>query len=218
MKKKINTFQKQFSGTCISNVPLKDYVAFKIGGPADLFIKPKTEAEIEECVELCEKLGLPLTVIGGGSNLLISDHGIRGVVLYLGAGLIGDLRVTHETKDTVTFTVPAHWPKAHLLDEAIKNKWAGLEFSAGIPGSMGGAVYMNAGTKWGSYGEIIQKVRLFSTADGFFEKSGEDMGFRYRGVGEHGFPKEWIVVSVEIKLARVADVGPTCVQNKIGMF
>ena len=82
MKKKIKTFQAQFSGSAKSDVPLKEYVAFKIGGPADLFVQPKTEAEIEECVALCEKLELPLTVIGGGSNLLISDHGIRGVVRW----------------------------------------------------------------------------------------------------------------------------------------
>ena len=118
------------------DVPLKDYVYYGIGGPADVFVSPKDEDQIQKAVGIFNARGIPFFVLGSGTNLLVRDGGLRGAVLYLGAGLPGDLQILSEDGAAVLLRVPAHWPKARLLGEALHRSWAGLEFSAGIPGTI----------------------------------------------------------------------------------
>ncbi len=193
---------KHLQGKVRTDIRLKDYVTYRIGGPADIFIEPASDNDIEQTVVLCQKHSIPLVVIGSGSNLLIGDNGIRGVVLYLGAGLTGDVHVLSQTDETVLIDVPAHWPKAKLLEYAVDHSWSGLEFSSGIPGTLGGAIYMNAGTKWGSYADVVESVRFYNPQKGFYLKSKQELGFKYRGHGEGLLDATTIVVSIRMTLKK----------------
>ncbi|MBS1984723.1 MAG: UDP-N-acetylmuramate dehydrogenase [Bdellovibrionales bacterium] len=185
--------------------PLAPWVAYRVGGPADLLLESSQENEIVFALEQARHHQLPVTLLGNGTNLLVRDGGLRGLVIYMGQrshGLDDGIQVYEETADFVRLHVPAHCAKARLLEYALENAYSGLEFSAGIPGSIGGAVYMNAGTKWGAYNEVIETVRLYSPSKGIFEKSVADMGFTYRGHGEGVLDGETVVLSVVIKLRR----------------
>jgi UDP-N-acetylmuramate dehydrogenase len=189
-------------GRVRAQVPLAGYVYYGLGGPAEIFVEPAVPEDIRATLDLCSREKQPVYLIGSGTNLLVRDGGLKGVVVYLGAGLPGEIEVLSESAAEIRVRVPSHWPKARLLDWALEKGWAGLEFSAGIPGTLGGAVYMNAGTKWGSYAETIERVRLYSAAAGFFEKTNEEMGFKYRGHGEGLLDGSTAVVSVDIRLHR----------------
>ncbi|MDN5697324.1 MAG: UDP-N-acetylmuramate dehydrogenase [Rubrobacter sp.] len=135
------------------DAPLKRYTAWKIGGPADALLEPESAEEAEEALRLAGEHGVPVTVLGGGTNVLIRDGGIRGLVVRLGKQLTG-----------VEFDGCGVVAEAGVLYPALANKTAarglaGLEFATGIPGTVGGAVYMNAG----AYGS--ETVRALDWAD-----------------------------------------------------
>jgi UDP-N-acetylmuramate dehydrogenase len=196
---------KDLKGSVRFNVPLKDYVYYGIGGPADIFVEPKNDLEIQQAVEIFVREKIPFFILGSGTNLLVREGGIRGAVLYLGAGLPGTYQVLSRSGGSVSVRVPAHWPKAKLLSLSLEQGWGGLEFSAGIPGTLGGAVWMNAGTKWGSYSEVIDRVKFFSPTRGFFEKSKAEMNFKYRGHGEGLIDSQTVIVSVDLLLVESVD-------------
>lgn len=189
-----------FRGKVFENKELKDLVTFRIGGPADFVLLPSDENDVKAVVEACSWQSIPLTIIGSGSNLLVRDKGIHGAVLYLGHSDYGHITEIGREGFFVDLDVSSQVTKAHLLDYAIKNNLAGLEFSAGIPGALGGAVYMNAGTKWGSYSEVITSVKFFHPNRGFYTLKIEELGLKYRGHGEGLFDDGVIVISVQMRL------------------
>ena len=119
--------------------PLANHTTMKIGGPADILIIPNRVEAVKDIMDIVKKHDLPWTVIGRGSNLLVLDEGIRGVVIKLGAGL------DHLEIDGDQVTVGGGYSVVRLATSMSKKGMSGLEFAAGIPGSIGGAVYMNAG-------------------------------------------------------------------------
>jgi UDP-N-acetylmuramate dehydrogenase len=145
---------KNFRGQVFKNKELSKVAAYKIGGKAKFFLVPDKDEDVEEILKVSNEKSIPLFVLGSGTNLLISDKGFEGIVLWMGPRvgevLSNSIKVIKEDSKKVILRVPAHFSKAKLLDFSLRKKWSGLEFSAGIPGSLGGAVYMNAGTKWGS--------------------------------------------------------------------
>lgn len=189
-------------GRIIPKALLKDYLVYKIGGPAEVLVEAAEASDIQKTLEFCSREKLSLHVLGNGSNLLVRDGGLKGVTLYIGSRLEGKWETLEDDSDYVRIRVPAHWSKAKLLDLALEKHWAGLEFSAGIPGTLGGAVYMNAGTKWGSYASVVEKVRFYSVEKGFFEKTNEEMKFKYRGHGEGLMEVGTVIVSVDLKLLK----------------
>ncbi len=187
------------------NKNLAELAAYRIGGPARYFYTPQGASDILDILRMSEKEQLPLFILGSGSNLLISDLGFDGIVLWLGPtskDLLKEVAIVLESDTEIELRVPSHFSKAKLLDLAIEKHWSGLEFSAGIPGSLGGAVFMNAGTKWGSYGEIITRVEFVSLAKGIFTLKSDEIGFKYRGHGEGLLDGKTIVTSVFIKLKK----------------
>lgn len=196
---------KGLSGRLERDKNLSSIVAYKIGGAARFFYTPTDSQDLLKFLELIEKHSLPLFILGSGTNLLVSDCGFDGVVLWMGPSIGNsekDIKVISETNDSLVVQVPAYFSKAQLLDIAIKNSWGALEFSAGIPGSLGGAVFMNAGTKWGSYGEVIEEVELVSLKKNIYTLKNEEIGFKYRGHGEGLLDGKTIVSSVKLKLKK----------------
>lgn len=161
-------------GKILLNEPLANHTTMKIGGPADLFIKPSSIENLEKVMNIINKQHLPWRVIGRGSNLLVSDKGIEGAVIKLGKGL--DNLEIHETE----VKVGAGFSLVNLSVQISKKGLAGLEFASGIPGSVGGAVYMNAGAHGSDMSEILEKVHVLFADGTFAWLSKEEMEFSYR--------------------------------------
>jgi UDP-N-acetylmuramate dehydrogenase len=188
-------------------VELSQYAAYRVGGVADFFAQPQTENDLLKALEEAHAKKLKTFILGSGTNLLIRDGGVRGVVIYLGPRS-ADWKMSSLAEDdaTVLLRVPSAFSKARLLDLSLASGWSGLEFSAGIPGTLGGAVFMNAGTRWGSYAQVIEKVRLWYPQQGVVEKSVAEMGFKYRGHGE-ALSDGAVVLSVDLRLKKTQDAG-----------
>lgn len=154
--------------------PLSRHTTFRVGGPAEYLVTPQI-AQIPQVVELCRRYDLPLTVIGNGSNLLIADGGLRGVVMEIGKAASG-IRVIDEEDLAVS--------AGSLLSEtaafAAKEGLAGMEFAAGIPGSLGGAVVMNAGAYGGEMKDILSGVRVLTQRGEIRVRPADELDLSYR--------------------------------------
>lgn len=162
------------------DVPLAPRVAFRIGGPADALVRPRTAAELAATLELVDAEGLPLTVLGTGSNVLVRDGGIRGVVLRL-AGELADFWIDPPRDGRASIRVGAGALNAPLVAAALGRSLLGLEFLATIPGTFGGALIMNAGAHGGEIGGFVRSVRLLDAERRERERPAADCGFVYRG-------------------------------------
>jgi UDP-N-acetylmuramate dehydrogenase len=168
----------RFKGTLEEGVPLEGLTTFRIGGPADLLALPQGKEDLAQLLDVVVEEGSRLLVLGKGSNVLISDLGFRGVVVVLGKGLSG---VKSNTKHEVyvesgcELNVLAAW--------AIRRGLGGLEGLCGIPGSVGGAVRMNAGAMGSSISEVIEQVAVMRLAGSRVETKllrNRDIAFTYR--------------------------------------
>ncbi|GAA0105738.1 UDP-N-acetylmuramate dehydrogenase [Paraclostridium sordellii] len=156
------------------NEPMKNHISFKVGGPADFLLKPKTEDGIKRLIEFLKNENIPYIVIGNGSNLLVKDGGIRGVVIK-----IADNFNNFEIEDTKV--VAQSGALLSFMGKAILNKsLTGFEFAAGIPGTLGGAIAMNAGAYGGEMKDIVKSVRLMDSKGNIIELSNKEMEFEYR--------------------------------------
>ncbi|PAE43289.1 UDP-N-acetylmuramate dehydrogenase [Bacillus sp. 7884-1] len=156
------------------NEPLSQHTTMKIGGPADLFIEPSSLENIQKVMNLIKERQLPWRAIGRGSNLLVSDKGIEGVVIRLGSGL------NHLSINESTITVGGGHSLVSLSTLISKRGLSGLEFASGIPGSVGGAVYMNAGAHGSDISKILTRAHILFE-DGSIEwLSNDKMEFTYR--------------------------------------
>ena len=153
---------------------MKKYTSWRIGGPSEIFVEPAGREDLRSVVAYAHSRGLPLTVIGAGTNILVSDQGIKGIVVKLGRGL-----------DAVTtgqdgIAAEAGAKLARIAAAAWQAGLGGFEFSAGIPGVVGGALAMNAGANGSSIGDLVREVGLLSLEGEFFYRSREEMSFGYR--------------------------------------
>lgn len=165
---------EQNVGKVKENEPLANHTTIKIGGPADLFVEPSSVENLQLAMELIREYNVNWRAIGRGSNLLVSDQGIEGVVIKLGMG-INELEI-----DGTKITVGGGYSLVALATQISRKGLSGLEFASGIPGSVGGAVYMNAGAHGSDISKILEKV-LILFEDGKLEwVSNEEMEFSYR--------------------------------------
>ncbi len=153
---------------------MKNHTTFRIGGPADIFIWPASREELRAAVGYAFVRGIPLTVIGAGSNLLVGEGGIRGIVVKVGRGL------DRVTRDGAEIRAEAGARLAKVAAIAQINGLGGFEFTAGIPGTVGGAVVMNAGANGSSIGDIVKGVLVLNHAGQFKEIPQAGLGFGYR--------------------------------------
>lgn len=153
---------------------MKEHTSFKIGGPCDLMLLPSNLEQIEEALKIVRKANLPLLVLGKGSNLLVSDEGIRGVVLKLGGNF------STCSAEGVHLYAQSGVSLRSLAEFAADRALEGMEFAHGIPGSLGGAITMNAGAYGGEMKEIVRSVKILRADGSIEELSNEEMGFAYR--------------------------------------
>ena len=154
--------------------PMSSHTTFRVGGAADLYITPQNESQLASLIKLFRQFKVEFHVIGNGSNLLVGDRGVRGAVIEIGRNL-SSIEVS---KNMVT--AQSGVLLSRLANSAAGNGLAGLEFASGIPGSFGGAIYMNAGAYGGEMKDIITEVVYLDENCKICTVSGEDCGFGYR--------------------------------------
>lgn len=156
------------------NEPLAAHCTFKIGGPAQLFVQPQTEQQLCSAVALCKEQAVRYYLLGNGSNILFADEGFAGVVIDISA-LDSDIAVEGNM-----LTAGAGVRLAALCRAALEHGLSGLEFAYGIPGTVGGAVYMNAGAYGGEMKDVLEAVS-YLTADGrWVDSEASELDFSYR--------------------------------------
>ena len=164
------------------NEPLSAHCTFRIGGPADLFVMPRDEDQLCQTVQFCKQAEIRYYLLGNGSNILFADEGFSGVVIDVSA-LDAEIAV----EDTV-LTAGAGVRLAALCKAALKHGLSGLEFAYGIPGTVGGAVYMNAGAYGGEMKDVLDQV-TYLTQDGQIvteEAAKLDLAYRHSIFEENG--------------------------------
>ncbi|MDH7554759.1 MAG: UDP-N-acetylmuramate dehydrogenase [Spirochaetota bacterium] len=193
-------------GRLYVDVPMSQFTTFKVGGPADMLIEPSSNETIPYIVTIAKQTNTPVTIIGGGSNLVVGDRGIRGLVVRMGSSQEDEGSIAF---NGTTVVVDAKVTKKRFVEEAIEHGLAGMEFMAGIPGCIGGGVIMNAGTTMGTFSDIITDITCY-TADGTLLTVANTSLFSYR---KSMLPEGAIVVSARCTLT-IAD-NPEDVKNTV---
>lgn len=175
---------------------LSDFTTFKTGGPADIFIEPFSETGVTEALSLIREAGIPLTVIGGGSNLLISDKGLRGAVIKISSEGFNPEIIEGNIYSSSFVT------KERFIEFAVESGYSGVEFMAGIPGSIGGGIYMNAGTFLGSFIDILYKIRIADYSGNITEINIDRSGSGYRKMV---IPEDTVIMGGYFKLPPAED-------------
>ena len=170
----VKELQDKEVGKVLPNEPLANHTTMKIGGPADVLVEPKSLEKLQETMETINKYKVKWTAIGRGSNLLVSDLGIEGVVIKLGNGM------DHLELEGDEVHVGGGYSLIKLVTIISKKGLTGLEFAGGIPGSVGGAVYMNAGAHGSDMSKVLKKAHILFE-DGKMEwLTADELNFSYR--------------------------------------
>ena len=177
------------------NELMSKHTSFKVGGPADIFINTKTEEDVQTIVKYASSNNIPLTVIGNGSNLLVKDGGVRGIVLKVG---IEDFSIEKEDDNTYIVTAGAGVKNGYVAQKLLIDEIEGFEFAAGIPGSIGGAIRMNAGAHGGEMKDIVLETKCMDMDGNIKVFSNLDQKFQYRN--SIFSTNKYIILSTKLKL------------------
>ena len=182
------------------NEPMASHTTFRIGGPAAYFVKPETVEELRDILALCKEEGLPYFILGNGSNLLVGDKGFRGVVIQLYKNFDGlSIEGTRVTAKSGAMLI-------RVAKEAGKAGLTGLEFASGIPGTIGGAMVMNAGAYGGEMKDVVTAVTVLTKDGDIKTLTGSEMNFRYRGsvVEDEGYIV--LETAMELKIGNLEEI------------
>jgi UDP-N-acetylmuramate dehydrogenase len=179
------------------NVPLANYTTFQIGGPADLFFVAETEEDLAKAVGVARNVGIPYLILGGGSKLLVGDKGFRGIVVKF---LISNFKFLIKDEKALV-TVGAGMTTGSLLEELAQKGISGLEFMAGIPGTVGGAIRGNAGAWQQNIGDQVLRVKVLFPDGKISWLTRGECQFDYRTSRFKKTDRE-IVLAAEFELSR----------------
>ncbi len=193
MKDKLFEILKERLPSIKKNILLKKHTTFKIGGPAEYFLITKEKKDLVKGIEIAKKLKLPVFVLGGGSNLLVSDNGFKGLVIK-----IQSAKWSLKLKNIVTSETGVEMK--NLVDFSVKKGLAGLEWAGGLPGTLGGAVRGNAGAFGGEIKDSILQVEALDNNLKFRKLSNKQCQFSYRS--SIFKKKNWVVLSATIKFKK----------------
>jgi len=179
--------------------PLARYTSFRVGGPADAFVEVDSASELQELLQTLHEEEAPYFLLGGGTNILVSDNGVRGVVIRLGDGF--NYHRWEEMEHEARVRVGAARPLGRFVRDAVGKGYGGVEFAEGIPGSVGGGLLMNAGAFGGELSRVVKAVSGVQSSGQRLRLSGEAIGFAYRRAE---LPEGFVVTEVEFCLQRSA--------------
>ena len=179
------------SENVIINAEMKKYVHFRVGGPADILLIPENKDQVIKSIKICKENNIPYFVVGNGSNLLVKDGGINGVVIKLNE--VNNINAYGETIEAECGAM-----LKDVSSVAVENSLTGFEFACGIPGTVGGAVFMNAGAYHGEIADVIESADVIDTEGNIITLNKEELelGYRTSSVMKKGY----IVLSAIFKL------------------
>ena len=189
----MNEINNKTASLCLMNESLKKHTTYGIGGPADLMIFPKSKQDLIKVIEIINENKIQLTILGSGSNVLVSDNGIRGAVISLKNSLKQievDNNILYAECGTMLGKIVKH---------AVKNNLIGLENLNGVPGTLGGALIMNAGAWGGEISENLIHVEVINSKSEIQKIQKKDLNFSYR---QSSFNKDDILLSAKFNLQK----------------
>jgi UDP-N-acetylmuramate dehydrogenase len=193
MKALESELRGKFGARVRASMPLAELTSFRIGGPADLFVAVEDETELMHAKAAAYRAGVPCFCLGAGTNLLVSDRGMRGLVVRLGDGF-AKIKI-----DDAKVVAGAAAPFGTLVQEVVDRGLAGLEFGEGIPGTVGGGLVMNAGAFGGEIAKVVTLVQGVTESGEALALSKDDVKFAYRRTE---LPAHFIITRVDFELAR----------------
>lgn len=180
----LKSILKGFNGAVLFDEPMSRHTSFRIGGPADVIVFPEDEMALSRLIRLTRAKKVSLFILGGGTNLLVRDKGIRGVVISLSSSLSGycfkNIVRIKEEKSQVYINAGAGVSLPRLLKYTAEEGLSGVEFTAGIPGSLGGAIVMNAGSYGKEIRDQLDSIRIADRHGNIVDIPAKDITFRYR--------------------------------------
>ena len=189
----MNEINNETVSLCLMNESLKKHTTYGIGGPADLMIFPKSKQDLIKVIEIINENKIQLTILGSGSNVLVSDNGIRGAVISLKNSL-----KQVEVDDNVLYA-ECGTMLGKIVKHAVKNNLIGLENLNGVPGTLGGALIMNAGAWGGEISENLIHVEVINSRSEIQKIQKKDLNFSYR---QSSFNKDDILLSAKFNLKK----------------
>lgn len=183
-----------------ANEPMSKYTTFKIGGTADIFVKLRSTEQIERLINLCNEKNVPIKVIGNGSNILVKDNGVRGVVAKICTN-------SYEFLDEETIRVDAGMLNVKVSMILVEHSLTGFEFASGIPGTIGGAVKMNAGAYGSQMSDVVVKTKYIDLKDmQIKEINNTEQKFEYRKSLFSTTPSIIIDTTLQLKKAEKEEI------------
>ena len=189
----MNEINNKTASLCLMNESLKKHTTYGIGGPADLMIFPKSKQDLIKVIEIINENKIKLTILGSGSNVLVSDNGIRGAVISLKNSL-----KQIEVDDNILYA-ECGTMLGKIVKHAVKNNLIGLENLNGVPGTLGGALIMNAGAWGGEISENLIHVEVINSKSEIQKIQKKDLNFSYR---QSSFNKDDILLSAKFNLKK----------------
>jgi UDP-N-acetylmuramate dehydrogenase len=194
------TLAEEIKGEILYSVPLSQYTSFGVGGPVDFLVSPADPEDLQKALRWCRRQKLAYFVIGNGTNLLVRDGGVRGMAISLSRGFGGVSELEREESEAL-ICAGAGESLGRLVEFSRERSLAGMEWAAGIPGTVGGALSMNAGAFRGEMKDNLQTLQLMDPEGEVIEKRKEELSFSYRSLE---LKKGWIILGGKFRL-RVGD-------------
>jgi UDP-N-acetylmuramate dehydrogenase len=185
--------EQEIRGTVLFDEPMARHTSYRIGGPADVFIAPADAEDLAAALEILRRCDVPVVILGRGTNLLVRDGGIRGCVVSMEA--MAGIERTGEK----TVSAQAGAPLMEVINRCAAWSLAGLEKLAGIPGSVGGAVVMNAGAHGAYMDGVVRSATILGASEKVYEKTRDELGFGYR---TSGLDNAEIIVQVDMSFEK----------------
>lgn len=208
-QEKLKTLLK---GELLFEEPLAKYTSLKIGGPAQILFYPADLEDLSKALHWCKASDLPYFILGNGSNLLIRDGGIKGLVCKLSKGLNQiDIKEDEKSED-VFIEVEAGYSLAKLVELSKQKGWTGIESLFGVPGSVGGALVMNAGTREGEIGARVEEIQVMNSDGDIRKIPAKRLHFEYRSLKLN---RSEILIKAKLKLKKA---NPEEVAERIQFF
>jgi UDP-N-acetylmuramate dehydrogenase len=193
--RQIEELRKIVKGNLFTNQPMKEYTSLRMGGLADVIVFPEGIEDLRGTIKYLSRERMPYFILGNGTNLLVKDGGIRGVVIALSHGF-NRVELLRKNDPSLIYA-EAGVPLASLIRFAIDHSLSGLEFAAGIPGTVGGGIIMNAGGRLGELKDVTESVTILNPRGEITTKKQEDLRFSYRNLQ---LPRDSIILSAVFRL------------------
>jgi UDP-N-acetylmuramate dehydrogenase len=211
MEEKTISLAEQIKGEILYSVPLSQHTSFGVGGPVDYLVFPADPEDLRKILKWCRKEKVHYFLLGNGTNLLVRDGGVRGMAISLARGFQGISELERREKDSL-LQAGAGEPLGKLLEFACEKGLTGMEWAAGIPGSVGGALFMNAGAFRSEMKDHLHSLQLMDSEGNLIEKGKEELQFSYRAVE---LKKGWLILGGKFIL-RTGN--PQSIRSKMNEF